>query len=83
MPEKYLCTFMCEGEFYSCLKSMQEIAHMVGFGDCDPYTEDLRIYRVLPDKVQPLGYADHHRDLEVCLYDENDEEIDSAYYEDH
>lgn len=51
MPEKYLCTFMCEGEFYTCLKTMQEIANMIGFRDCDPDMENLWIYRVLPDKV--------------------------------
>lgn len=81
--EKYLCTFMCEGEFYSCLKTMQEIANMVGFRDCDPCMENLRIYRIFPDKVQPLDYADYHHRLEVCLFDENDVEIDSANYADH
>jgi hypothetical protein len=74
---------MCEGVFYTCLKTMQEIANMIGFRDCDPSMENLRIYLILPDRVQPLDYADYHRALEVCLYDENNAEIDSAYYADH
>ena len=82
MPEKYLCTFMCEGEFCTCLKSMQEIAHMVGFRDCEEYT-DLRIYRIFPSGVLPVQYADYHSNLEVCLYDRYDNFIDSANYADH
>lgn len=83
MPEKYLCTFMCEGEFYYCLKTMQEIANMIGFRDCDPDMEDLRIYRIFPSHVLPVQYADYHRSLEVCLYDAYDNFIDSANYADH
>lgn len=82
MPQEYLVTCFIDGEFCRFLMTMQKIAHMVGFRDCDEY-EHLRIYCATPAGVQELEYADYHRELKVSLYDSADNEIDCGYYEDH
>lgn len=82
MPEKFLATFYAEGEFYTQLMTMGEIAHMVGFSDCEPF-EDLQIYRVMPSGVFPVECRKEHRYLSVSLHDRFGNYINSATYPDH
>lgn len=64
------------------LMSMQEIANLVGFSDCDD-SSDHRVYRLSASGVpEPLIVSDC-RNLTVKLYDLAWNEVDSATYEDH
>ena len=64
------------------LMSMQEIADLVGFSDCNE-SSNVRVYRLSVSGVpEPLIVMDC-RHLTVRLYDLAWNEVDSATYEDH
>ena len=82
----YLVTYTIEwgGPMEPCarLMSMQEIADLVGFSDCNE-SGNHRVYRLSASGVpEPLIVSDD-RPLTIKLYDLAWNEVDSATYDDH
>lgn len=81
---KYLITYACDNEYYSELRTMSEIANLIGFADCnDCY--DFRIYRLVRGVPELLDYDTEHAPsyCAVNLYTSKGIEIDSCEYAEH
>ena len=82
----YLVTYTLDfgSHMEPCAKliSMQEIANLIGFSDCDE-SEDHRVYRLSTSGVPEPLIISNARPLIIKLYDLAWKEVDSATYEDH
>jgi len=82
--ESYLMTFTCEGELCNEILPMPRIAHIIGFRDCEyEHLENIRVYRILPDSIEPLCWEESLTGCTVSLYDQSGNLVDSGEFEDH
>lgn len=81
---KYLITYAFEGEYFSELRTMPEIANLIGFADCSDFY-GFRVYRIVKGIPELLNYEKECRPgyCAVALYGHWGVEIDSAEYDEH